>query len=366
MRRSSRTSSSAGQSSGAARTPRSSAWIIGSLLALLLLAVGVASAFGADESQSVPPFLSSSTEEAAIESQLTEPKAAEELPHTNLERPEALELLTSVFEPELQSPAGIYDELEPERFISDYAAVIAAGQQPEPAGGATEIEASADAPAYEGPTLMESTLPLRTESPDGKEEAIDLSLEHAEGELKPNTPLVEVGIPGELGEGISLPESGITIELLGAPEGRVPSIIEGSAAAYPEVAQDTSLAVAPTPTGVETLTMMQSATSPREESFRLQLPAGAMLRASSIGGAEVVKASGEPLLIILPPSAIDANGTPVPVSLEVAGDSFKLTISPEVGAAFPILVDPIIQTYDWPSGGSSASMSDWHSGLWVP
>ena len=260
---------------------------------------------------------------------------------------------------ELQSPAGVYAELEPERFISDYAAVIPAGQQPETAGVVIESEDSEDAPAYDGPTLMESTLPLRTEGPGGKEEAVDLHLERVGGELKPATPLVEVAIPGELGKGISLPEAGVTVELLGAPRGRAPSIIEGTAAAYPEVAQDTSLAVAPTAAGVETLTMLQSADSPREESFRLGLPAGAELKATADGGAEAVKANGDPLLNISPPNAIDANGATVPVSLEVAGDTFKLAVSPGAEAAFPILVDPVVQqVYNWAENGGTVN-ADW-------
>lgn len=68
----------------------------------------------------------------------TDPGAAEEMPHEDLDRSEALELLQAVFEPELQGPAGPFDELHVEKFLADNVAVIPAGQQPEaptPAAG---------------------------------------------------------------------------------------------------------------------------------------------------------------------------------------------------------------------------------------
>src|SRR5262249_51811126 len=157
-----------------------------------------------------------------------------------------------------------YDELEVERFVSDNAAIIGAGDQPPMTG---TVIGGSPSQQYEGPTLLESTVPLRVEDASGKTEAVNLELEHAEGELQPANPLVEVGLPQNLGEGIAISDSGVTIELQGAPVERTPSTVEDSVALYPEVASDSSLAVAPTPSGVETLSLLQSPDAPTSETF---------------------------------------------------------------------------------------------------
>ena len=327
------------------------------LLALCVLAsvAGVATAFG-DEQQSpgyAPLPTAQEVGEAiegegsqSIEPTLTDPGAAEGVAKQDLGRGEALELLQGVFEPELQSPAGIFDDLHVEKFLADNVAVIAAGEQPE-----SPTEEDSGQAGYQGATLMQSTVPLRTEGPSGNEETVDLGLRHTEGELQPANPLVEVGIPQELGEGIELPESGVTIELAGAPEDLSPSTVDQSVGFYPNVATDTDLAVAPAPTGVETLTQMRSADSPRSQTFELGLPDGASLEAEG-GGAKVTR-EGETILGVAPPTAIDATGGEVPVSLAVSGSSLTLIVSPAPSTRYPILVDPLFQTYEWYAKGTT-------------
>jgi NHL repeat len=321
----------------------------------LVVAVVTSVTAQADDSPAVPPpqITPADIEEGVrsgsspeYRTELTNPQAAEELPHQELDREQAVDLMQSVFDPLLQAPAGIFNELEVERFLSDTAAILPAGEQLESSGAIIGAPPSA---RYEGPTLIESTTPLRTEGPGGSPEVVDLGLEHAEGELQPASPLVEVGIPQDLGEGIELPETGIRIGLEGAPADLSPSTVDQSVAAYPEVAKDTSLAVAPTPTGLETMTMLQSADAPTSQTFNLDLPQGASLQATEAGGAEVSK-DGQPLLGVAPPSAIDAAGEDVPVDLTVAGNALTLTVSPEAGTSLPILVDPLYETYNWWNG----------------
>lgn len=339
---------------------------------------------------------------ASIAPVLTNLEAAEGIPHRDLARDEAVELLQGVFEPELQGPAGIFDELEVDKFLAPNVAVISGDEgatreakDPEPDSAAVmpegepepsetspvdsepwrekgESDRQASAPeeehedkarsAGEGPgqlndaLLLESSVPLRAEASSGQQEAVDLSLEHTEGELQPVNPIVEVGVPRELGEGINLPGSGVRIDLTGAPEGRTPSVVDASVAAYPNVARDTDLAVAPTPTGVETLTQFRSADSPRSQTFELQLPAGATLEATEEGGAAVVDGQ-ETLVGVSPPTAVDASGAEVPVSLGVVGNSLTLTVSPEESTRFPLLVDPLYQAYEW------ATSKYWQDGI---
>jgi NHL repeat-containing protein len=285
--------------------------------------------------------------------ELTNSEAAEELPHVDLGRDEALDLASAVFAPALQNPAGIYDELDVEEFHADNVAVIAAGDQP---------DAGSEASSSEEPTLLTSTTPLATRNAEGEREAVDLSLEPVEGELQPANPLVDLGIPGELDQGISLPDTDIKINVAGAPD-RAPSIAEQSTAFYPNVAQDTDFIVAPTPDGVETLTQLRSPEAPRSQTFNLSLPAGAELKEAEAGGAKVIQ-DDKAIVVIPPPTAYDAEGTSVPVSLEVSGKSLTITASPAEDAKYPVLVDPLYeQPYVWLWNNSTDGMYDWTSSI---
>ncbi len=325
------------------------------LILLLLLVFAVATSASAEDSEpSSPPHITAvDIEESASDgsspvynAELTDSEAAKTLPRQDLDREQALELMERVFEPLLQAPAGIFDELEVERFLSNNAAIIAPGDLPQPNG--TTIGAP-PSERYEGAVLLESTMPLRTESDSGQSEAVDLDLEHAEGEVRPANPLVEVGIPQHLGEGIELPEVGVQLNVADAPSDRTPSTVAESVAAYPEVAKNTSLAVAPTARGVETLTMLQAPDAPTSQTLNLSLPTGAVLESTREGGAKVVQ-SGAPLLGFSAPTAVDASGAEVPVTLSVSGASITLEVSPEASTAWPVLVDPIIETYNWWNG----------------
>jgi sugar lactone lactonase YvrE len=205
-------------------------------------------------------------------------------------------------------------------------------------------------------------LPLRTEDDSGEKVPVDLHLRRreGEGELTPENPLVEVAVPAQFGEGIDLPASEIEIRLRGAPEGRTPSGVDPSTAFFPNVAQNTDLAVSPTATGVETLTQIRSADAPMAETFDLALPDGARLREDGEGGAEVLDA-GEVLLSVLRPSAMDAEGDPVPVALSVEGQAITLHVEPAEDTVYPILVDPVYETWFWELNHSTEGTSDWVS-----
>jgi hypothetical protein len=333
-------------------------------LLALLLALAITLVFGATASADEFPMTPEAAQEALeegkrVQSQLTDSKAAEELPHKDLERTQVLHLLSAVFGNQVEGVAGIFNDLDVDHFLSDNAAVIDAGDQPEASGPVIGDG------HYEGPALLESTVPLRTEDQSGEEATVDLGLEHAEGEIQPADPLVEVGIPSELGEGIELPESKVGIELMGAPQERAPSIVDQTVAVYPEVAEDTSFAVAPSPTGVETFTLLQSPDAPNSATYQLSLPGDASLVATEDGGAEV-SASEQSMLRIFPPAAMDAEGNSVPVSLAVLGNSFTVKAEPQGEAAYPILVDPTIESHNWYGYQSSDGLSAWQGSSNAP
>ncbi|HEX3042208.1 MAG TPA: hypothetical protein VHP56_09000 [Solirubrobacterales bacterium] len=274
----------------------------------------------------------------------TDPSAAESLPHTELDRGEAEDLLVSVFPTTTEDPGDLYSEVEPQAFHSDYVAVIAPDSPGEPA------------------SLLTSLLPLRTEDADGTKDPVDLSLEGgSQGELQPSNPLVDVTIPPTAAGEIELPEVGVGVELV-SPEGeRSASTIDGAAAFYPNVAEDSDLLVVPAATGFETFTQMRSAAAPTTHRFDLNVPQGATIEATSDGGAAVIKGE-EPLVAVKPPTAIDAEGQAVPVTLSVVGDSIELQVAPSQETVFPVLLDPIFESYSWKDTGSTAGIeTDWRT-----
>jgi RHS repeat-associated protein len=279
----------------------------------------------------------------------TDPEAAEELPHRELDREEALELTEGVFGTVLEEPAGIFGDIEAERFLTDNAAVVTSSSLAAMSGA--EGQQAEEALPPEGSVLLESSLPLRVENEEGEEEAVDLELQSAEGSggtLVPANPITAVEVPAQLGEGVFLPVAELGIALKGAPAEQTPTNVEGDYAFYPNVATDTDLSVAPTPTGVDLMTTVRSADAPTATTYELSLPEGAEAKVGVKGSVEVLEGDRS-IALIPPPSATDAAGEPVPATQQVEGDELTVTISPGPAAQFPILVDPelIAEGWDW-------------------
>ncbi|HET7417267.1 MAG TPA: NHL repeat-containing protein [Solirubrobacterales bacterium] len=279
---------------------------------------------------------------------LTDPEAASELPHADLDRQQVLNLLEGVFEPVLQAPAGPYDDLEVEDLIGTHAAVVDGDHLPEPTG--VEV-GSPRQPPSSAKYLIDSTLPLKSEG-----EVVDLGLEDVGGALESANPVVSVRIPGELGDGISLPDLGVEVDLLGSPEERTPSLID-STAVYPNVAPDTDFIVAPTPSGFETFTSFRSPDAPRTQEIGLNLPSGAEMQ--PVEGGAAVFSDGEKRLQISKPVALDAAGVDVPVDMSIEGATITLEIHPGPSTQYPVLADPaFLQNFSFgqvPAGWESYS-----------
>lgn len=335
------------------------------LLTTLSVLVGLAAAQEeqpVDERSAVTPALVREAAESPERLQPPPPnsQAAEQMPHDELDRAQALTLLDSVFGAEVEEPGGLFDNLEVDQFLSDHAAVVT---NPEPSESATVLGEDGPPPesaqAFE-PILLESTLPLRTENSEGEKVPVDLSLEHSEGELQPTAPLVETEIPAKLEDGISLANSDITLELLGAAGERAPSNVEGNAAFYPNVQADTDLMVAPIPTGVETWTQLRTAESPSTQTFHLGLPPEAVLEESATGGVEA-KLNGRVLLNVPPATAVDAAGNEVPVEMSVRGHDIELAASVDGEAQYPVLIDPTWQFESWNWIWGTSNFASWYS-----
>ena len=236
---------------------------------------------------------------------------------------------------------------DPARWLSDASIV-------EP------LDESAAAVRKEGDTtLLNATMPLRTEDEDGELRKVDLTLETTTGGLAPANPLVELRLPDEAHERITVGEGerSLAVTPLDMEAGRGVQRLGDKNAFYPDAlgaAADTDQILAPTSTGVEIFELLRSAESPEAFRFELDLPEGAELLPDETGGARIVR-GGEQLASIPFPYAIDAQGTSFDVDLEIEGDTVALHLPHrKADVAYPLLLDPAIvndyYNYNWFNG----------------
>jgi sugar lactone lactonase YvrE len=259
-------------------------------------------------------------------------REASELAYIDLESAGAVsDLLRSSFGEELASL-----ELDPARFLSDSTLKRNLGDD----GGAVVTS--------EGKTeLIDSEIPAEVPDEDGQMSKVDLSLNTTPEGFEPENPITDLAIPTSAAEGISIGTSGETsITQAGVDPESSAHLFGDKDVIYPEVQTDTDLLVSPLATGVEFSDQLRSIESPETLRFDLSLPEGAELRANS-GAAEVYE--GERLTaIVAPPHAVDAQGTLVPVTMDVQGTSLILSVAHREGDyAYPILVDPEYTQNDW-------------------
>ncbi|MGN6664695.1 MAG: Ig-like domain-containing protein, partial [Solirubrobacterales bacterium] len=291
-------------------------------------------------------------EEKERQQQADAPAAVEEREESgdlygNVSPSEAQQLLTSDFSSELEA---LNDE--PTRFFSDVHLIRPLGE-----GGALILDEGRK-------KLIEGTAPVLAPEGGGK---IDLSLESSGEGYEPANPLVDLQIPDSAAEGVAVGSEGLKVSQAGANGEADGQLIENLNVFYPEVHTDTDLLVSPTATGVELFDQLRSEESPETLRFHLEMPNGAQLRMDA-NAAEVIGADGSKLADISPPTAVDAQGTEVPVQMETEGDSLVLDVKRTPGEfAYPILVDPIIQEWyfqNWYQGYNLQALEPWPAGPW--
>ncbi|MFL5900580.1 MAG: DUF6531 domain-containing protein [Solirubrobacterales bacterium] len=321
--------------------------------ALLLLATSTAPlltaspAEGSEEPPAeelpAPDFSEIELEEAEHAEWLLSPEAesqreASRTAYTSLSVSETGNLLLEAFSEQIKElnadPARVLSELEIEEPLDAYGALIAAGE------GESAI--------------LESSVPVESELGGEGKAPVDLSLEESGNDFVPQNPLTEVELPGSAQEPIQL-QSGLEVELP-ASDHEAEALGEMNLF-YPATATDTDTLLAPIAGGVEVFEQLRSPESPEEFSFDLSLPAGATLQASEAGGAEVLSASQEMIAEVPPPTGVDAQGTEVPVTMSIEGDSLLLEVPHSSSKfAYPLLVDPAFLS-DTPT----LTSSEWHS-----
>jgi RHS repeat-associated protein len=228
---------------------------------------------------------------------------------------------------------------------------VAGGPPPLPAGQQITSFPAADVASVDVGSgergVIESLEPMAVEGASGQRVPIDLGLAEVDGAFRPVTPLVDVRIPKRLGEGVSLADTGVSLTPVDAagvslegPEGGV----DGASVFYASDAlTDVSALVKPVTLGFSLDTLLFSVDSPERLYFKVGMPAGAQLVEEASGGPVQVIDGGSVLASIAPPTASDASGQLVPVSMSISGDLLAVTVDDVSGSyEYPIEVDPTV------------------------
>jgi RHS repeat-associated protein len=194
--------------------------------------------------------------------------------------------------------------------------------------------------------VIESTAPMAVASSSGGYVPLDLSLAEAGGAFEPKESSVGVRIPKNLSGGTRLGRSGVSLTPVDAHGASPPTagrMVAGASVLYANALPDTDVVVKPTAQGFDEDALLRSVNSAQRLRFRVGLPQGANLVQSSPGSPIRVLDDGEALALILPPSAHDAAGTPVPASMKVSGDTVSVLVNAPAGTyQYPIAVDPTV------------------------
>jgi hypothetical protein len=207
-------------------------------------------------------------------------------------------------------------------------------------GWVDDHTARVDPPGPRTSELVVSTRPFRTRGADGRKALVDLTLRRDGGAYTAANPVVDVALPGRSDGTTRVGDVGVTADLGGAASAARP--LGDTAVVYPGAGTDADLVASPTMNGLETFFTLRSPSAPERATLRLSLPAGATLLAQEDGSARIVR-NGRTVGTVSPPSAVDAQGTSVPTTAAVHGDTITITTAHRgKDVAYPILVDPII------------------------
>jgi len=269
-----------------------------------------------------------------------------------------------------------YENLNPEQ-AEKVAAEAFSKVINEPAGGPPKLSAGQSIVSYpannaaqvdlpEGKRgVIESSVPIALEASPGHRVPVDLGLTEVGGAFEPRTPVVGLRIPKRLGEGVQLAGSGVSltpVDAQGAPLGGSEGVVDGATVFYGGTGTDSDTVVKPTTAGFETDTLLRSVESPSTLSFHVGLPEGASLVSAKDGSGTVSIVDEGAVIAALPaPTAHDAEGTVVPVSMTVSTGTVVLSVAQHAGDyRYPIVVDPTVVDSRIVSGGIGLA-SNWQS-----
>jgi YD repeat-containing protein len=196
--------------------------------------------------------------------------------------------------------------------------------------------------------LVQSLAPMAIQTSPKSWSPVDLGVSEAGGAFVAAKPLVGVSIPKRLANGITLTGTSLSLTPVngsGTPLAGAGGAVDGATVLYANTQTDTDTVVKPTTLGFEVDTLLRSTRSPQRLSFRVGMPGGARLvHAKGGSGAVDVVKEGVTIAAIPAPAARDAAGTPVPVSMNVSGNTLTLTVDHRAGSyLYPVAVDPELE-----------------------
>jgi streptogramin lyase len=195
--------------------------------------------------------------------------------------------------------------------------------------------------------VIESLQPIATKV-HGRHLPLNLHLTQAGTHFKPSRSTVAVDVPKDLAEGVSL--SSLEVSLtpvnangspLSASEGSLQgaTVLWGASKEAKAGSQDLVTLAKAVPEGFELTSILLSERSPTALYFHVDMPQKAHLKSQYNGSIQVTK-DGKGLATIEPVSAEDAEGTNVPVSMSVKGNTLILSVENSGDYLYPIAVDP--------------------------
>jgi hypothetical protein len=171
---------------------------------------------------------------------------------------------------------------------------------------------------------------------------------NVESDAEVTTGDVEVVVPSDADDGISIEQPGdqsLTIGLPFADDAEMAETDEGIT--YDNGNGSSTVPLVKEDGVVQLITTIEGAAAPTEYAYDLDLEPGAVLFLTDTGGAEVRESDGLVIATVEAPWAYDANGAAVATHYEVVGDALVQVIAHDTaGVAYPVVADPKV-SFGW-------------------
>ncbi len=167
------------------------------------------------------------------------------------------------------------------------------------------------------------------------------------------------------------PEDGVSltpVEASGSSLAGTEGSVDGASVIYANTEADTDTVAKPTERGFEVSSILRSIDSPERLYYRVGLPSGASLNQRQLRGPVEIISDGVPIAMVMPPSAVDASGAPVPLAMKVKGTLLELEVKDDSNEyQYPIEVDPEVTTEDRSLTGAVFPIEPYKGGTnWLP
>ena len=176
--------------------------------------------------------------------------------------------------------------------------------------------------------------------------AINLALRQSALGFAPIAPQADVQIPRHLSTGVSV--AGADLRIVPVDARRRPlrgdtASTEGASVFYANTQTDADTTVKPTASGVDIGAILRSVASPNTLTYRITAPSPVRL---VVGANDIVRVlvRGAVVGYFFAPTAVDAKGMPVPVSMAVHGSELVVSVLPSGATTWPVYVDPSFGT----------------------